>query len=70
MRRAIEVAFFVRTRSWMTGTPLNPKSCGESGHCLCAILVVYIGHGILHPALAVLFFSPNQVFGRDLNLRS
>ena len=35
----------------------------------CMILVVYLRHGIFHPMVAVVFiFSPNQFFGRGLEL--
>ena len=42
----------------MTGL-LNPKSSGEkeiTAHFFFMLLVVYLGHGIFRPGLAVVFF--------------
>ena len=34
---------------------LNPKS-SETGQIFCTILVVYLGHGMLHPVPVLIFF--------------
>ena len=49
----------------MTGL-LIPKNVGIRPF-FSMILVVYLGHGIFHPVVALLFFS-KSVFGRGLNV--
>ena len=46
----------------MTGL-LNSKSSEISAIVFCMIVVVYLGHGVVHPPVALLFFSPNQLLG-------
>ena len=42
---------------------LNPKSSEIDHFFFGMILLGYLGHGIFHPVVAILFFSTNQFSG-------
>ena len=53
--------FLAKKFFWITGAPY-PKIVGKKRHFSCMILlVVYLGHGILHPVAAA-YFSPILLF--------
>ena len=66
---SLEVDVFVGKNGLSMMGLLIPKSSGQSSFLFCMLFVVHIGHGTLHPLVAVLF-SSKSVFGGGLKLRN